>query len=583
MNSISAFCLTPHFEDQAPEYPRFSVLVTKTSRELYAQDALKGLASTNRTKQAIAVLDALRLLDGDQLVPSQSPYANYILNLLRQKGQGQVLNRNEVLQEENPDVEYMALGQYRLEPEWVVVLIATLVREFNYTLTIPGKTFNSMSIDELVKIPVRDLVNFQHIKAPKDFDIEALKALHAVLGLQTGMAIAVTQGGEMANKAIRSLATAVGETLRQVVLARQALQGKLSLLGRPLLTEQEQVAYRSQLDDTKVFLESLQAYDSPGKLKNFRHDASDVYAQQTGLDRLREVEALQQLVTDLGATASYLSQAELVLPPENLWVAQMRSQRDEILAEINSPAKRHAPGFSQQMAQRLAQLKQEYINAYMVLHTQARLGGSEDRRKAELMGDRRLQQLNQLAAVRGMHVSQLNKFQDQLAGLRSCFALTESELQGVPVCLHCSFKPSDMKERDALERPAAERLHELDAELNQLVAHWTQQLLGELTEDPTVQSNLGLLSSKRKKLVEGFRQTQALPDPVGNELIQALNEALSNLNPVEITAADLADALVAGGSPMTPDEMEQRFKDYLSELTKGKDRKSVRIILEQEQ
>jgi hypothetical protein len=91
INSVSAFCLTPHFEDQAPEYPRFSVLVTKRNREQYAQDALKGIVSANRTKQAIAVLDALKLLDGDQLVPSQSPYANYILNLLRQKGQGQLL------------------------------------------------------------------------------------------------------------------------------------------------------------------------------------------------------------------------------------------------------------------------------------------------------------------------------------------------------------------------------------------------------------------------------------------------------------------------------------------------------------
>lgn len=583
LNSLSAFCLAPHFEEQAPEYPRFSVLVTQKSRELYAQDALKGIASANRTKQAIAVLDALKLLDGDQLVPSQSTYANYILNLLRQKGQGQVLNRSEVLQEENPDVEYMALGQYRLEPEWVVVLIAALVREFNYTLTIPGKTFNAMNLGELVNTSVGDLVDFQHIKAPKDYDIEALKALYAVLGLQTGMGVAITQGGKTADTAIQQLQTAIGELTQKLVMARQALQGKLSLLGRPLLTEQEQTAYRSQLDTTKAFLESLQAYNSAGKLKNFRYEATEVYSQQTGLDRLREVEALQQLVTDLGATASYLSQAELVLPPDHSWVGQMRSQRDEVLAEINSPAKRNASEFSQQIAQRLAQLKQEYINAYMVLHTQARLGGSEDRRKAELIGDRRLQQLNQLAAVRGMHVSQLNKFQDQLAGLKSCFALTESELQGVPVCPHCGFKPSDPKEREAIERPAAERLAALDAELNQLVTNWTQQLLGELTEDPTVQSNLTYLSTKRKKLVEGFRQSQALPEQASKEFIDALNEVLSNLNPVTITTANLASALLAGGSPITPDEMEQRFKDYLGELTKGKDRKSVRIILEQEQ
>lgn len=395
------------------------------------------------------------------------------------------------------------------------------------------------------------------------------------------MGVAVTQGGKTADTAIQQLQTAIGKLIQRLVMARQALQSKLTLLGRPLLTEPEQVAYRSQLDETKAFLESLQAYNSAGKLKNFRYGATEVYAQQTGLDRLREVEALEQLVTNLGTTASYLSQAELVLPPDHPWVEEMRSQRDEILAAISSPAKRNATGFSQQVAQRLAQLKQDYMNAYMGLHTQARLGGSEDRRKDELRSDRRLQQLNWLATVRGMHSSQLSKFQEHLADLRSCFTLTESELQGVPVCPHCGFKPSDLKEKDALERSAVARLQALDAELDQLVANWTQQLLGEF-EDPTVQSNLALLSSKRKKLVEGFHQSQVLPQ-VDNEFIQALNEALSNLNPVEMTVAGLAEVLLAGGSPMTPDEMEKRFKDYLGELTKGKDRKSVRIILEQGQ
>jgi hypothetical protein len=249
----------------------------------------------------------------------------------------------------------MALGQYRLEPAWVVVLIAALVREFNYTLTIPAKTFNAMSLDELVKASVGDLINFQHIKAPRDYDVEALKALYAVLGLQTGMGVAVTQGGKTADTAIQQLQTAIGELTQRLVMARQTLQSKLSLLGHPLLTEQEQSAYRSQLEATKVFLESLQAYNSAGKLKNFRYEATEVYAQQTGLDQLREVEALQQLVTDLGTTASYLSQAELVLPPDRPWVQQMRSQRDEILAEINPPAKRNVAGFSQHVAQRLAQ------------------------------------------------------------------------------------------------------------------------------------------------------------------------------------------------------------------------------------
>lgn len=574
VNAVGSVCLAPHFEEQAPEYPRFSVLVTKDNLKQAAQDALKGIASQNRTKPAIAVLDALELLDGDRLVPAQSRYANYILELLRKKGQGQVLNRGEIIQS-HQGVEYMALDKYRLEPEWAVILIAALVREFNYTLTVPGNKYDAMSLNKLANTPVADLVEFQHLKAPKDYDIEALKALYALLGLETGLGVAVTQGGKTADEALQKLLAVVQQTIERLVLVQQSLQGQLSLLGRPLLAEQEQAEYRARLDGTKTFLESLQAFNTPGKLKNFPYDAPEVNGHQLGLETLREVNSLQKLVTDLGAVAGYLSQAELVLSSEEPWVAQVRRARDEIWADIGAPVKRKAAAFSQQTAQRLAQLKQDYIIAYMVLHAEARLGNSEDKRKAQLMGDARMQTLNKLATIPIIHVSQLTQFQKQLADLKPCFALTESELQANPVCPHCGFKPVN----ELTEEPANARLQAMDVELDNLVQSWTQRLLEDL-EDPTARENLELLKPKQKKLLQDFQQSKSLPHPLTHDFIQALNEALSNLSKVVIKAEELAVALSAGGSPMTPEEMEQRFKNYLANLTKGKDRKTVRIILE---
>ncbi|MEF3322080.1 DUF6079 family protein, partial [Campylobacter jejuni] len=69
-----------HFQDQAPEYPYFSMLITGQNREQAAQDALRAIAGQNRTKQATAVLDALELLDGERLDPNRSKYAKHSLN-----------------------------------------------------------------------------------------------------------------------------------------------------------------------------------------------------------------------------------------------------------------------------------------------------------------------------------------------------------------------------------------------------------------------------------------------------------------------------------------------------------------------
>ncbi|GAA6620820.1 hypothetical protein NUACC26_066380 [Scytonema sp. NUACC26] len=166
VNVVSSSCLAAHFGDRAPEYPTFSLLITRENKNQAAQDALRFLKGTTKTKQAIAVLDGLELLDGDKLDVHRSKYANYILSLLKQKGSGQVLNRAEVIQDIS-GVEYMAPSQYRLEPEWVVVLAAALVYNGDSALAIPGKKFDANSLDSLVTTSVEELVNFKHISNQK--------------------------------------------------------------------------------------------------------------------------------------------------------------------------------------------------------------------------------------------------------------------------------------------------------------------------------------------------------------------------------------------------------------------------------
>ena len=97
VNTIAGICLGAHFQEQAPEYPFFSVLITGANRAQAAQDALRAIAGQNRTKQAVAVLDALELLDGERLDPYRSKYANYLLEVAKKKGPGQVVNRAELI------------------------------------------------------------------------------------------------------------------------------------------------------------------------------------------------------------------------------------------------------------------------------------------------------------------------------------------------------------------------------------------------------------------------------------------------------------------------------------------------------
>ncbi len=571
VNTTAGICLGTKFQDQAPEYPFFSVLITGANRAQYAQDALRAIAGQNRSKQATAVLDALELLDSERLDPHRSKYAKHILGVARKKGHGQVVNRSELIQDIR-GVEYLAPQSLRLEPEWAVVVLAALVYAGEVVLSIPGKKFDATGLPQLAGTGIDDLAQFKHIERPKDWNLPALKALFELLGLTPGMAQLVTQGKD---EPVQELQKAIAAAVERLVLVQQSLQTGLFFWGRGLLAEDEVKKVRAKLDVTKTFLESLQAYTTTGKLKNFRYDASEVTAHRDGLDSLAEIKSLEELLVDLGSTASYLSTAEAVLPTGHEWIDKMKAARDEVLAQIGDPAKRSAATFRQQTQRKLGDLKKAYLLAYLSMHAKARLGVNEDKHKAQLMGDERLKDLQKLSTIDLMPRQHLSDFQNRLAGLKSCFALTEQELEASPVCPHCNFKPG----AEPPAAPAATMLDALNGELDKLVENWTQTLLANL-EDPTTKGNLSLLKPEPRKLVDGFIKKRTLPDDLDQDFIHALQEVLSGLTKVSVKIGDLRDALLAGGSPVTPAEMRKRFEEYLDGLTKGKVPGKVRIVLE---
>ncbi len=591
VNTIAGIVLSAHFQDQAPEYPYFSVLITGQNREQAAQDALRAIAGQNRTKQATAVLDALELLDGERLDPYRSRYAKHILNILKKKGHGQVVNRSELIQEVY-GVEYFAPDKgYRLEPEWAVVVLAALVYSGDLVLSIPGKKFDATGLPQLAATTIDELAHFKHIERPKDWNLPALKALFELLGLTPGMAQLVTQGKE---EPVQQLQKAISEYVDRLVRAQQVVREGIVFWGQDLLSagHGSRVAGQdsglgtldSRLEKTKSFLESLQAYSSPGKLKNFRYDAQEVKRHEDGLKALSEIESLQELVSDLGPVASYLSTAEAVLPTDHEWVERMKAVRTEVLTAVTSYGSRvsgqkdsgHATRDPRPELQRkLGDLKKSYVQAYLAMHTRARLGVNEDKRKSALMGDERLKTLSRLSTIDLMPRQHLTDFQNRLAGLKSCFALTEQDLDASPVCPHCSFRPGT----EAPAAPAATVLEHLDTELDKLLEDWTSTLLANL-EDPTTRGNLDLLKPEARSLVDAFLERRKLPDELGQDFIHALQEVLSGLVKVAVTPEDLRAALLKGGSPATPAEMKKRFEEYLDELTKGHEQGKVRIVLE---
>lgn len=577
LNAIAGIILSAHFQDQAPEYPYFQVLITGQNREQAIRDVLRAIAGQNRTKQAIAIFDALELLDGEHLDPSHSKYAKHVLEILKAKGHDQVVNRSELLQVVD-GIEYFAPDKgFRLEPEWLVVLLAALVYSGEIVLALPGKKFGPTELSQLAATPVGELINFKHIEQPKAWNLPALQALFELLRLAPGMAQLVTQGKDAP---VRQMQDQIAQLIKRVALARQSLQDGIVFWDTKLLEDATADTYVSALKKLSGFLERLQAFHSPGAFKNFRYDVQEVLRyREEGLTVLSEIESLQGIVDELGPLASYLSQAMLVMPEGHDWVKRAKETKEQVLEQVakiaNQPQADDIANQKLRLQQELKKLKQEYVQAYLTLHTRARLGVNEDRRKTALLNDERLKTLTSLATIDLMPRQQLSEFQNSVANLKSCFALTEQDLDASPFCPHCSFQP----EKELRGPLAAQMLDDFDAKLDTLLEEWTQRLLESL-EDPTIHSNLDLLKPASRRLVNAFLEQRELPETLDPDFIYGLQEVLSELIKVSVQIDDLRTALLRGGSPVTPEEMQRRFECYLGELTKGKEPRKVRIVLE---
>ena len=568
INAVASACLTPYFEEAFPDYPSFSILVTQASREQAAQEAVRWLSGRLKSRQGTAVLDALGLLDGDRVTGRDSQYGGYFLDQLHQKGEGQVLNRSEVISGPmNAEID----PHFKLEPEWVTVVLLALVYTGEITLAIPGRKIDAGNLEEAVKIGVSDLANWKFIERPKGLPLAALTELFQLLDLPTGLIKDTNQHAS----AVEQLQKQVADELDRLVLIRQKAQGGLPLWEANLLEGAAKANLVGQLDDHKAFLESLQTYNTPGKLRNFRYSAGEVEGQAAGRALVGDLEALADVVAAIQPLTSYLDVARAVLPADHPWSKKVEDIKDEQVAQLRDPENWRRHTLRAALTGTLENLKSEYVEIYLDLHRQARLNAAEDDRKKRLMKDPRRGRLTALAAIDFLPVENLSKWQRRLANLQPCYAVGASELQEHPRCPHCGYRPLE----EARDRTITAELNRLENDLAELHANWTSALLANLRQDAP-QVNIELMTPDQRELIEEFLEAEALPKKVKYEFVETIKEALSGLERVAMPPEDILLALTQGGMPCTVQELLSRFRAFVQKETEGKEPNKVRIVVE---
>jgi len=577
VNGVAGMCFSTYFENLAPDYPVFSIMITSKNRVQAAQDALRAIGGQTKTKQSMAVLDALELLDGERIDPYKSKYVKFILNLMKTKGHGQVINRSEIIHEIN-GLDYLNPECMRLEAEWVIVVLAALVYTGDILLAIPGQKFDANGLQQLAAINIDELIHFKHIEHPKEWNRPALKALYELVGLPPGMAEQVTQGND---QSIRSLQGEILKLIERIVRAQQIIINGLPFFGFNLIDYIKNILCSRKLEEAKKFFESLQAYSSPGKLKNLKYERMEIETHQKDIELLNMIDNLKKFVEDYSLTASWLNEAHAIFPEEHEWSNRLKSEKSYIESILKEGESFDLVKHSAEVDKKLKKLKDEYLSIYLKLHQKARLGVDDDQRKKKIIADNRLGLLNKLATIELIPKQQLINFQNQLGSLKSCFSLTEEDLRSAPQCPHCNFRPANEmpQNRNSGFVNASDVLTQLEDELGLLVESWHQLLLNNL-EDPMIQKNIKeLLHAEDQQILMEFIESQEFPVDIDDKFVKIMNTVLAGLQKVSLKKEELLKYISDLG-PSTPEEFKIKFNDYVDKISRGKDPAKVRIVLE---
>jgi hypothetical protein len=596
---VATHLLAPQFAEAYLDYPAFSRLsqpVSEAARPATAQEAVRFLAGRGRTNLALAVLNGLGLLDGeDNLRPYQSPYAQKYLQLLQEKAEGQVVNRGELLEVAGVGIqgEIVKDISFRLEPEWVVVILLALVYNGDIVLNLGGqKALDASSLEQAATTALADLVDFRFYGRPRTLPIGLWVEIFQGLGLPAGL----IRDENTREEAVRKLQSTVQAELNRVAAGQGRIHQGIHLWNRSLFTDRRLVieqdgmvsaagddevrlahdAFNPPLRQYKTMLETLTRFNSVGKLRNLRLNALEISDALKGRQALERVDSLIKAVERLQPLTTYLAVAQANLHDDHSWSTQAAASQQKMLNHLRRMSQGEEKGDLSAWVHELEALKQSYGAVYAESHRRSVLGPDHDGRRRQIMAGKRWQALRALAHIDllAANKAEMEGWGQAIANLRVCADFHEALLADSPTCT-CRFRP-----RDGGNRAAADLLITLDDRLTNLVLRWQQALRDGLNSESAQASLQALTPDERRPLEQFLRQSD--DDPVIPEgLAQAANQVLRGIRALPISAAALLDALQEGGMPCTVSDLQQRFNQVNHQEMRGHDSNSTRLTLKE--
>jgi len=563
-SAVASRVLNNHFTEKYPDYPSFSDLLTPNAKgnfELRIKSALRKLMYFNQSnRDGEAILSGLGLMSNQMIDTQNSRYADSIMKKLKARGEGKVLNREDILYPHYlPNNLWYSLD-YGLEYQLEFVVLAALVYKGDIEIAWSGKKLNATNFDPmLLNLEQSDFFTFQTIQEPVGIPVKALKTLFSLLNLPD------LSSDLNKPETLTKIMTVASERVKIVVSLKAKIAAGIRCRNVELLPAEKTVEYCAKLDRLAQVLDSIQSFNTFGKLRGFSHSEEDLLEAFEAWPLCEQIEKLITRSTKFESLIAYLVQAQsYVVESERPLYDDMEKEikrlGEVLLSDSESDYKKYDT--------KLNSLIDSYAEYYLTQYLKCRLSHSDSLKKEQILGSDKKRICDVIKDVDILNKTEYENWINRIASLKEAKqSVTKASIKEDP---YHDFNPREFYDKSTWS------ISDLTTQLEEILEKWTIAMRS-IFKDPSVKANIDMLDADSKSIVTAFKDgTENLSVTNATKIRTLIMELSKGFDRIEI---DPKDFLPVFAKPMTVDETREAFNTYLDDICKGKERSKIRIVL----
>jgi len=558
-NSITEKLLNLHFNEKNPNHPAFTTIkesVTPNNLDgTIKATILKILTPQIQNKNGEAILEGLKLWIPGSLDISNSIYAQNILKTFREKGNNKVINRDEILYCHWQPTNIWYSKDFTIDYRFEFIVLATLIAKGEIEITWSGLTINATNIDKLRTLKDEDYYTFVSIKRPKDIPIDAVKALLNGLGLGEGLFAYLEK-----DETFIAIHEKVKSLIEKLITAKNICEKGIKCNNINLIDEVVILEYNLKFKTLHTTLDKILSYNSYAKIKNFEFSPDFLKDTFEAFKLIEKVETSDKIARKFENLIGYLQSARQYSTDESL-ANEITNAINEFPSKITLPNKELI-----KYETILKDLKDRFADFYLKEYFKHRLSEREEMKRQTILNSSKKKICDTLKEASFISKHEYEEWLKNILNLKPAKKITKADVIQYP--FH-DFNPKDYKNKIEIE------ISEFENKLTEIYDNYIQQMYN-IFDDPGVKENLDLLDDHAKNTLEKFGNKQIDITTANAQIIRDLLETIfKGLDKVELKTEGLRDIFK---KPLNPKEAIEKFKEYIDELTKGKDKNKVRII-----